>query len=47
MEATSLQKIAKAIAMLHLPLVVVQEGGYALESMGQNIVTFFTGLLTS
>jgi acetoin utilization deacetylase AcuC-like enzyme len=47
MEAASLQKIAKAIAMLHLPLVVVQEGGYALESMGQNIVTFFTGLLTS
>lgn len=45
-EAETLHHIGKAIATLHLPLVVVQEGGCNLDTLGHQVVTFFTGLLT-
>lgn len=44
-ETETLYHIGKAIAAMRLPLVVVQEGGYNLETLGQNVVTFFNGLL--
>ncbi|MCB9418261.1 MAG: histone deacetylase family protein [Ardenticatenaceae bacterium] len=44
-EAGILRQIGKAIAALRLPSVVVQEGGFNLENLGQLVVTFFNGLL--
>ena len=45
-ETETLRLIGKEIATLRLPLVVVQEGGHNLDTLGQQVVTFFTGLLT-
>ncbi|MEJ2746353.1 MAG: histone deacetylase family protein [Anaerolineae bacterium] len=45
LETEILHRIGQAVATTQLPLVVVQEGGYALDTLGQNIVTFFNGLL--
>lgn len=44
-ETETLRRIGEAVATAHLPLVVVQEGGYALDTLGQNVVAFFNGLL--
>lgn len=37
-------KMGAAIAQLGLPTVVVQEGGYAVEALGANVVSFLTGV---
>jgi acetoin utilization deacetylase AcuC-like enzyme len=37
-------RVARAIAALGLPAVVVQEGGYALEALGANAVAFLGAL---
>lgn len=36
-------RIAEAIAMLHLPTVIVQEGGYLSEELSTNLTSFLTG----
>jgi acetoin utilization deacetylase AcuC-like enzyme len=36
--------IANAIATLEMPVVALQEGGYAVEALGANAVSFFGGL---
>lgn len=46
-ETETIHNIGKAIATLHLPLVVVQEGGYNLDTLGQHVVTFFNGLMVT
>ena len=42
-----LQQIALRIAALRLPMLVVQEGGYRPETLGQSAVTFLSALLPS
>jgi len=39
------QRLGKLIAELNLPTVVIQEGGYDLDSMASNTQSFFSGLL--
>ncbi|MGE6606754.1 hypothetical protein ACQKE4_09545 [Halomonas sp. NPDC076908] len=34
------------VASLHVPTLVVQEGGYYLEELEANAVSFFEGLLS-
>lgn len=41
----TLTHVGQAIAALRLPVVVVQEGGYNLDTLGENVTTFFKGLL--
>jgi acetoin utilization deacetylase AcuC-like enzyme len=41
----SLRRIGGRLGKVGLPLVVAQEGGYQLETLGQQVVAFFTGLL--
>ena len=41
----SLGRIGARLAETGLPLVVVQEGGYNLSALGEQVVTFFDGLL--
>ena len=36
--------VGSAIAALNLPMVVVQEGGYLLASLGENCIAFLQGL---
>jgi acetoin utilization deacetylase AcuC-like enzyme len=40
-------RIAEAIAALHLPTVVVQEGGYLCDALGDNLTSFLTGYAAS
>ncbi|MBK8988890.1 MAG: histone deacetylase family protein [Chloroflexi bacterium] len=47
LHSDSLGRIGRQLAQLNIPLVVVQEGGYALTAVGQQIVSFFSGLLDS
>ncbi|MBN1874907.1 MAG: histone deacetylase family protein [Anaerolineae bacterium] len=42
--SAGLSTVGERIATLRLPTVVVQEGGYNLETLGVNIVTFFRAL---
>ncbi len=44
LEQNSLKRIGQQISKIGLPLVVVQEGGFQLEALGQQVVTFFDGL---
>ena len=37
-------RIAEAIAGLRLPTVIVQEGGYLCDALGDNLTSFLTGL---
>lgn len=41
----SLRSIGARLAETEMPLVVVQEGGYQLAALGEQVVTFFSGLL--
>jgi len=41
----SLTRIGQQLAETKIPLVVVQEGGYLLSSVGEQVVAFFHGLL--
>ena len=45
LETASYTRIGARLARLGLPTVVVQEGGYYLPALGQNVVAFFTGLI--
>ena len=36
-------RIAEAIAALGLPTVIVQEGGYLCDALGDNLTSFLTG----
>ena len=38
-------RIASAIASLEMPVVAIQEGGYAIDALGANAVAFLGGLL--
>jgi acetoin utilization deacetylase AcuC-like enzyme len=38
------RRIATAVAALGMPLVVLQEGGYAVDALGANAVAFLGGL---
>ena len=38
-------RLVQAVASLGLPTVVVQEGGYHLQTLGLNTQQFFSGLL--
>jgi acetoin utilization deacetylase AcuC-like enzyme len=42
---SGLQEIGRRISALGLPMVVVQEGGYQPETLGQNAVAFLSALL--
>ena len=44
-ETETLSLIGKAIATTGLPMVIVQESGNNLDTLGQSVVTFFNGLL--
>ncbi len=44
LEQESFRRIGAQIARLHLPTVVIQEGGYLLPALGPNVVTFLQGL---
>lgn len=44
LETESFARIGARIARLGLPVVVIQEGGYALPALGQNVVAFLRGL---
>ncbi len=39
------ERIARAIAELGLPTVLVQEGGYLSDALGDNLASFLTGML--
>jgi acetoin utilization deacetylase AcuC-like enzyme len=41
----SLRRIGARLSEAGIPLVVVQEGGYNLAALGEQVVTFFRGLL--
>lgn len=45
LETEDFARAGAAIARLGLPTVVVLEGGYAVEALGANVVSFFSGLL--
>jgi len=36
-------RIGEAIASLDLPTVIVQEGGYLCDELGENLTAFLTG----
>ncbi|TIV74073.1 MAG: histone deacetylase family protein, partial [Mesorhizobium sp.] len=36
-------RIGEAIAALGLPTVIVQEGGYLCDALGDNLAAFLTG----
>lgn len=38
-------QIGQQIGQLHLPTIVVQEGGYRLDTLGQHVISFLNGLL--
>ncbi|MGB9739483.1 histone deacetylase family protein [Chloroflexus sp.] len=40
------RSIGMAIARLHLPTLIVQEGGYAIDALGANVVALLTGVET-
>jgi acetoin utilization deacetylase AcuC-like enzyme len=40
-------QMGKQIAQMEYPLLVVMEGGYALEAIGQNVVSFLEGVDTA
>ena len=44
LETLDFAKMGAAIAQLGLPTVVLQEGGYAVEALGTNVVSFLTGV---
>jgi acetoin utilization deacetylase AcuC-like enzyme len=44
LDTEAYQGIGRAIGGLGRPTVVVQEGGYATQALGQNVVTFLRGL---
>jgi acetoin utilization deacetylase AcuC-like enzyme len=39
-------RLGKQVAALGLPTLVVQEGGYHLETLATNTVSFFNGFLS-
>lgn len=45
LQTDSFERMGAAFAALRLPTVVVQEGGYRLDTLGANITAFFQGLL--
>lgn len=44
LETDDLERVGEAIGTLELPAVVVQEGGYATDALGRNVVAFLAGL---
>jgi acetoin utilization deacetylase AcuC-like enzyme len=38
------EEIGRLIAALGMPMVVLQEGGYAVEALGANVLALLTGL---
>lgn len=44
LETGDIERIGEAIGTLRLPAVVVQEGGYATEALGQNVIAFLAGM---
>jgi acetoin utilization deacetylase AcuC-like enzyme len=45
LETASYARMGARVARLALPTVVVQEGGYYLPKLGENVVAFFEGLI--
>jgi len=41
------RRIGERIAFLGLPTLLVQEGGYRLDTLGENLLSFFNGFLRS
>ena len=37
--------MAQTINKLNIPIIIVQEGGYDLNSLGKNVVSFLKGIL--
>ncbi len=38
------ERVAQTIKKLNLPTLIVQEGGYDLSALGQNLVSFLKGM---
>lgn len=45
LQTDSYARIGQRFATLNLPTVVIQEGGYYLEALGANVISFFKGIL--
>ena len=45
LQTATFTRLGEHFATLNLPTVVIQEGGYHLDSLGDNVVAFFRGLL--
>lgn len=45
LQTDTFTRLGVVIAAFDLPTVVIQEGGYALSHLGQNVVSFLSGLL--
>lgn len=46
LSTAGIHQIGRAIAALNLPTVIVQEGGYNTELLGENVVSFLAGFTT-
>jgi acetoin utilization deacetylase AcuC-like enzyme len=42
-ETRDYQEIGRRIAALNLPTLIVMEGGYAVDALGENVASFLTG----
>jgi len=45
LQTNSFTRIGHQLAETGIPMIIVQEGGYLLSSLGQQVVAFFNGLL--
>ena len=44
MSSEGFSKLGKHLSQLHLPTLVVQEGGYDLDTLSTNVQQFFKGI---
>lgn len=47
LDAPDFTEIGRQIGCLQLPTAVIQEGGYRLDTLGQHVTAFFTGLTST
>ena len=45
LETNDFTQVGQALAALQLPTLIVQEGGYILESIGANVLAFLQGVV--
>ena len=47
LSADGFERCGRAVAELDVPTVVVQEGGYDIDALGENVRRWLTGLAAS